>query len=60
MDENYTPTVPPMVRTVTYYLGVAATAAAFVFPEAPVLVRVGSAIGFVASVFGVAYRPTKG
>lgn len=59
MDTDYKPTVPPIVRTITYYVGVVATAALVVAPDYPLLVRIGAGIGVIASAFGVAYRPTR-
>lgn len=57
--EEYKPTIPPMVRTITYYVGVLASALLVVVPDYPILVRVAAGIGVLASAFGVAYRPTK-
>lgn len=57
--EDYKPTIPPVVRTATYYAGVAAAAAVVIFPDQPILVRIGAGVALVASSFGVAYRPTR-
>lgn len=57
--EDYKPTIPPAVRTVTYYLGVLAAAVIVIFPDQPILARIGAGVALVASSFGVAYRPTR-
>jgi hypothetical protein len=57
--EEYTPVIPTWLRTAVFFAGVIVTAAAFIFPDADVLVRVGLAIGFLASTFGVAYNPLR-
>jgi len=58
-DPGYKPDIPEWLRSLTYFIGVGATAAGLIFPDLPVLGRIALAIGFVASVFGVAYRPTR-
>lgn len=70
-EGTYTPTIPPVVRTVTYYAGVAIAFLAFVVSGTAALLMedplavvgisglIGTGFGLVASSFGVAYRPTK-
>ena len=69
--DDYKPTIPAAVRTVTYYLGVAITFFAFVVSGTAALVMedplvvvgvsglIGTGFGLVAASLGVAYRPTK-
>ena len=57
--EEYTPVIPPWLRAAVFFAGVLVTAVAFIFPEADILVRIGLAIGFLASTFGVAYNPLR-
>jgi len=71
MKENYKPTVPTVVRTATYYIGVAITFLSFIVSGIAALVMVdplvvigtsgliGTGFGLVTASFGVAYRPTK-
>ena len=56
---EYKPIIPPIVRTVVYYLGVAAGAVGIILVGNPTVARVALAIGFIAGSLGVAYRPTK-
>jgi len=62
MEDNnmeYKPVIPAVVRTATYYAGVAAGAAGFIFIDEQWVARAALAIGFIAASFGVAYRPTR-
>jgi len=58
-EGTYKPKVPMIVRTVTYYAGVAAAAVGLVLVDNATVARVALAIGFVAGSLGVAYRPTR-
>ena len=58
-EGTFKPKVPTIVRTITYYAGVAAAAVGLVLVDNATVARVALAIGFVAGSLGVAYRPTR-
>lgn len=57
--QDYAPKVPWWLRDATYYAGIGVSAAMLVFPEYPLLVRIGAGITLVGNSFAKAYRREK-
>lgn len=54
--EEYRPRVPGWLRDAVYYAGLLAAMAIMVFPEYPVLVRIGAAVTLAGNALAKVYR----